>query len=57
MPPPPPPPPPPNETAESPLLRVVKLAIALLSPRERADLRPWLLARYDVRGSDQQSSP
>ena len=50
-------PPPPNETAESPLLRVVKLAIALLSPRERAALRPWLLARYDVRGSDQPSSP
>ncbi len=28
----------------------VKAAIALLPREERANLRPWILARYDVRG-------
>ena len=45
---------PPNQTTESPLLIAVKMLVALLVPRERAMLRPWLLARYDVRGDDQR---
>ncbi len=28
----------------------VKAAIALLPREDRANLRPWILARYDVRG-------
>jgi len=44
----------PNQTTESPLLIAVKTLVAMLAPRERAMLRPWLLARYDVRGDDQR---
>lgn len=32
------------------LLEVIKLQIHLLPREERAHLRPWVLARYDVRG-------
>ena len=46
----------PNETSETPLLAGIKLLIALLSARERSALRPWLLARYDVRGDDARGS-
>jgi len=40
----------PNASADTPLAAIVKALIAILSPSERAFLRPWLLARYDVHG-------
>jgi len=33
-----------------PTLDDVKAMIARLPPKDRAKLRPWLLARYDVQG-------
>jgi hypothetical protein len=33
-----------------PTLDDVKAAIAVLPREDRANLRPWILARYDVRG-------
>jgi len=33
-----------------PTLEDVKAAIALLPREDRANLRPWILARYDVQG-------
>jgi len=35
---------------DSPELQNVKRAIAALSPSERAFLRPWILAKFDVAG-------
>jgi len=40
----------PNASVDSPLVAIVKALVAILSPSERAFLRPWLLARYDVAG-------
>jgi len=34
----------------APTLDEVKAMIARLSPKDRAALRPWPLARYDVQG-------
>ena len=36
---------------DSPEVRAVKVAIAALKPSERAFLRPWLLAKFDVSGN------
>ena len=46
----------PNQTPESPVLRAVKLLISVLPRPERAALRPWLLARYEVDGSEARRS-
>jgi hypothetical protein len=46
-----------NETPESPLLRAVKLLVTILPRTERAALRPWLLAKYAVDGSEAQRLP
>ena len=35
---------------DSPLLVVVKALVDILSPDDRARLRPWILAKFDVRG-------
>lgn len=35
---------------DTPTLAEAKAIIALLTPNDRAFLRPWLLAVYDVRG-------
>ena len=38
----------------APTLAEVKAAIAKLPREDRAILRPWLLARYDVRGYEER---
>jgi hypothetical protein len=45
----------PNETPKSPLLTAVELLIGLLGTAERARLRPWLLAKFDVQGYPQRT--
>ena len=40
----------PSRKDESPLLAELKARIAILSNAERAMLRPWILAKYDVQG-------
>jgi hypothetical protein len=42
----------PNQTPESVLLQAVKMLVSILPRPERAALRPWLLARYEVDGSE-----
>jgi hypothetical protein len=44
----------PNSTPESLLLQAVKMLIRALSASERAMLRPWLLATFDVQGHPQR---
>jgi hypothetical protein len=44
----------PNQVPESVLLQAVKMLIAILARPERAALRPWLLAKYQVDGSETQ---
>jgi hypothetical protein len=44
----------PNDSPESALLQAVKMLIAILARPERAALRPWLLAKYQVDGSETQ---
>lgn len=39
-----------NPSEDSPLLVVVKALVDILSPDDRARLRPWVLAKFDVRG-------
>lgn len=44
----------PNVSRESVVLQAVKILIGALSAQERAMLRPWLLAKFDVRGDEQR---
>ena len=39
-----------NSSEDSPLLVVVKALVDILAPNDRARLRPWILAKFDVRG-------
>lgn len=47
----------PNQTPESKQLQAVKKLIAALAPGERARLRPWILAKFDVQGIENSALP
>jgi hypothetical protein len=46
-----------NQTSDSVLLQAVKMLVSILPRPERAALRPWLLAAYQVDGTRAQGSP
>jgi hypothetical protein len=40
----------PNESPKSSTVRAIESLFEVLEPAERARLRSWILAKYDVRG-------